>query len=106
MSHNWSTVLAAAVVVLVAVAMVHRHNVSPVVLICGVLPLSASVAMFNLIFALLRLSTAAGDARAEYSLALTANLASVFTTFMAIALGIVGGVMMVRLIRQQGAVDV
>lgn len=105
-SHNWSTAFAAAVVVLVAVAFVQRHQVSPVVLICGVLPLSASVAMFNLIFALMRLSTAAGDARNEYSLAFTANLASAFTTLIAIALGIVGGMAVVRLAKRKEPVDV
>ena len=105
-THNWSTVLAAAVVVLLAVAIVQRHRVSPVVLICGVLPLSASVAVFNLIFALLRLSTAVGDARNEYSLAFTANLASAFTTLMAIALGVVGGMAVVRLAKREESVDV
>jgi uncharacterized membrane protein YjjB (DUF3815 family) len=105
-SHNLSTILAAAVVVLVAVAMLHRHQVSPVVLICAVIPLSASVAMFNLIFALLRLSTAAGDARTEYSLAFTSNLASAFTTFIAIALGLGAGTAIVRLLKRADVVDV
>jgi hypothetical protein len=105
-SHNWSTVIAAAVVVVVAVAIIHRHHVSPVVLICAVIPLSGSVAVFNLIFALIRLSTAAGDARSEYSLAFTANLAVAFTTFMAIALGLGAGLAIVRIFRREGVVDV
>src|SRR5688572_16876509 len=49
LSLGWATVIAAAAVVLVAVTMVRRHRVSPVVLVCGVLPLGATVAMFNLI---------------------------------------------------------
>ena len=52
---NWSIALAAAVVVLVAVAVIRRHRASPVVLICGVLPLGAAGAMFNMIFELMKL---------------------------------------------------
>jgi uncharacterized membrane protein YjjB (DUF3815 family) len=105
-SHNWSTMLAAAVVVLAAVAIIHRHQVSPVVLICAVIPLGGSVATFNLIFALIRLSTAVGDARNEYSLAFTSNLASAFTTFLAVALGLGAGMAIVRLLRREDIVDV
>jgi uncharacterized membrane protein YjjB (DUF3815 family) len=105
-SHNYSTMLAAAVVVLVAVAIVQRRQLSPVVLVCAVIPLGASVAVFNLIFALIRLSTAAGDARNEYSLAFTSNLASALITFMAIALGLGGGMAIVRLLRREDVVNV
>jgi len=105
-SLNWSTIVASAVVVLVAVALIHRHEVSPVVLICAVIPLGASVAMFNLIFALIRLSTAVGDARNEYSLEVTANLASAFVTFLAIALGLGAGMAIVRFLGREHAVDV
>ena len=62
MGPNWSTVLAAAAVVLVAVAFIRRQQVSPVVLVCGVLPLGSAVAMFNAILELMKLSTAQGDA--------------------------------------------
>jgi uncharacterized membrane protein YjjB (DUF3815 family) len=34
LTQNWSTVIAAAVVVLVGVAMIPRHVVSPVILVC------------------------------------------------------------------------
>ena len=57
MSQNWSTAVAAAVVVLVAVAIIRRHVVSPVVLVSGVLPLGAAVAMFNAIIALMKVSS-------------------------------------------------
>ena len=57
LSQNWATAVAAAVVVLLAVAIVRRHAISPVVLICGVLPLGAAVAMFNMIFDLMRVSS-------------------------------------------------
>ncbi len=75
-------------------------------LICAVIPLSGSVAVFNLIFALIRLSTAAGDARIEYSLAFTANLAAAFTTFLSIALGLGAGLAIVRIFRREDGVDV
>jgi hypothetical protein len=64
------------------------------------------VAVFNVIFALIRLSTAAGDARTEYSLPFTANLAVAFTTFMAIALGLGAGLAIVRIFRRENVVDV
>jgi uncharacterized membrane protein YjjB (DUF3815 family) len=105
LSHNLSTMLAAAVVVLVAVAIIRRHEVSPVVLICAVIPLSGSVATFNLIFALMRLSTAAGEARNEYSVAFTSNLAGAFTTFLAIALGLGAGMAIARFLSSADAVD-
>src|SRR5580698_3979237 len=57
LSQNWSTVLAATTVVLAAAAIVRGHRVSPVVLICGILPLGAAVAMFNTIFELMKVST-------------------------------------------------
>jgi uncharacterized membrane protein YjjB (DUF3815 family) len=94
---NWATVIASAVVVLAAVAMLRRRQVSPVVLICGVLPLGAAVAMFNLIFALLQISSATGDAVATASMALTASAGKVFTTSVAIAVGLAAGLAIVRL---------
>ncbi len=42
MGRDWATVLAAAAIVAVAVATTHRHRVSPIVLICAVLPLGAA----------------------------------------------------------------
>jgi uncharacterized membrane protein YjjB (DUF3815 family) len=106
MSQNWSTVIASAVVVLVAVAIIRRHQVSPVVLICGVLPLGAAVAMFNMIFALMKLSTAQGEALNGVSIAFTSNLAKVFVISLSIALGIGAGTAIVRLCRREEAVEV
>jgi uncharacterized membrane protein YjjB (DUF3815 family) len=106
MSQNWSTLVAAAVVVLVAVAIIRRHTVSPVVLICAVLPLGAAVAMFNMIFELMRLSSLQGEVLSGASVALSANLAKVFTTSLAIALGLGAGLAIVRLFRKEEAVEV
>lgn len=98
---NWATAIAALAVVLVAAALTRRQTVSPVVLICGALPLGASVAMFHLIFALMKVSTAKETELAEASLALTANLGKVFTISLAVALGLGAGVALVKLLRRR-----
>lgn len=106
LSVNWSTVIAAAAVVLVAAAILRRYTVSPVVLICGVLPLGAAVAMFNLIFALMQISTAKEGALGDASVALSANLGKVFIISLAIALGLGAGMQFVRLFRDDEAAAV
>ena len=99
---NRATVLAAAMVVLVAVALTRRQTVSPVVLICGVLPLGASSAMFGMIFSLMQVSTAEDTALAEVSLALTSNLGKVFAVSLAIAVGLGVGIGVTRLFQRSG----
>jgi hypothetical protein len=94
-----TTVLAAFAVVLTAAALTRDHRVSPVVLICGVLPLGASSAMFGVIFALTRVATVEGAELAEVSMALTSSLGKVFATSLAIALGMAAGVGIIRLAR-------
>ncbi len=101
MSQNWSTAVAAAVVVLVAVAFIQRHVVSPVVVISGVLPLGAAVAMFNAIIELMKVSSLKGEALSEASVALSANMGKAFTTSLAIALGIAAGMAIVKLFRRE-----
>ena len=101
MGQNWSTAVAAAVVVLVAVAIIRRPGVSPVVLVSGVLPLGAAVAMFNAILELMKVSSLKGEALNGASVALSANLGKVFTTSLAIALGLAVGIAIVRLFRRE-----
>ena len=91
----------AAVVVLVAVTIIHGHVVSPAVLISGVLPLGAAVAMFNAIVALMNVSHLEGEALSGASVALIANMGKVFTTSLAIALGLGAGMAIVRLFRRE-----
>lgn len=105
-NQNWSTVIAAAVLVLVAVAIVRRHQLPPVVLICGVLPLGAAVAMFNTIIGLMTISSAEGDALGTASVALSANAGKAFTGTLAIALGLGAGVAIVRLAKREEAKEV
>jgi uncharacterized membrane protein YjjB (DUF3815 family) len=101
MGQNWSNAVAAAVVVLVAAAIIRRHAVSPVVLISGVLPLGASVGMFNAIVELMKVSSLKGEALSRASVALSANIGKVFTTSLAIALGLGAGIAIVRLFRRK-----
>src|SRR5512139_802332 len=101
MSQNWSTAVAAAVVVLIAVAIIRRSVVSPVVLITGVLPLGAAVAMFNAIIELMKVSNLQGEALSASSVALSANAGKVFTTSLAIALGLGAGIAIVRFLRRE-----
>ena len=101
MSQNWSTAVAAAVVVLIAVAIIRRSVVSPVVLITGVLPLGAAVAMFNAIIELMKVSSLKGEALSASSVALSANAGKVFTTSLAIALGLGAGIAIVRFFRRE-----
>lgn len=101
---NWSVMLAAAIVVLIATAIIPRRQAPPVVLVCGVLPLGAAVAVFNTIFELMKLSTAKGDALNAASMAFTFNLAKVFVTTLAIAVGIGAGSTITRLFRREDPV--
>jgi uncharacterized membrane protein YjjB (DUF3815 family) len=103
MSQNWSTVVASAVLVLLAVVLTKRHRISPVVLICGVLPLGAAVAVFNMIFDLLKVSSFKGDALIAASAALSENISKAFTGTLAIALGLAAGMAIVQLCRREGA---
>jgi uncharacterized membrane protein YjjB (DUF3815 family) len=105
MGQNWSTAVAAAFVVLVAVGIIRRHLESPVVLVSGVLPLGAAVAMFNAIVELMKVSSLKGEALSGASVALSANLGKVFATSLAIALGLGAGMAIVRLFRQEEVRD-
>jgi hypothetical protein len=98
-------ILAAAVVVLVAAAVFRRHVVSPVVLVSGVLPLGAVVAMFNAIVELMKVSSHTGEMLSGASVALGANVGKVSTTSLAIALGLEVGISIVRLFRREEVRD-
>lgn len=96
MNQNWSTLIAAAVVALVAEASIRQHAVSPVVFVSSVLPLGAAVAMFNMIAALMKVSSFTGEELKVASMALSANTGRVFTTSLAITIGLWVGITIVR----------
>ena len=104
--YNWATVIAAASVVLVAAVMLQRRRVSPVVLICAILPLGASVSMFNLIFGLMRVSSLQGEALGDAAVALSASLGKVFTGSLSLALGLLAGIAIVRVFKREEAIAV
>lgn len=101
LTQNWSTVIAAAVVVVVALTIIRGHVVSPVVLVAGVLPLGAAVAMFNAIIELMKVSFLSGEALNGASVALSANVGKAFTTTLAIALGLGVGMAIVQFLRRK-----
>jgi uncharacterized membrane protein YjjB (DUF3815 family) len=105
LSLNWATAVAAGVVALLAVALVRRHAISPVVLICGVLPLGSAVAMFNMIFDLMKVAALNGEALNAASVALSADTGKVFTGTLAIALGLGAGMAIARFVGREDAVD-
>ena len=97
MSRDWATVAASILVVLIAAVIIRHRQVSPVVLICAILPLGSALAIFNSIFYLMRISTLEGDDLASASVALNANLGKAFTGTLAIAVGVAAGLGLIRL---------
>jgi uncharacterized membrane protein YjjB (DUF3815 family) len=96
---NWSTAAAAFVVVMVSMLFIRGHDVSPVVLISGVIPLGASTAMFHVLFGLMKLSAAKENLPA-LSVALTQNMSKVAITSLAIAVGLGAGLTLVQVLRR------
>ena len=104
LSQNWATAVAAAVVALLAVAIVRRQTISPVVLICGVLPLGSTVAVFNVLLDLMRVSSLTGEALSAASVSLSANAGKASTGTLAIAMGLGAGVAIARFaVREEAA---
>jgi uncharacterized membrane protein YjjB (DUF3815 family) len=101
-TQNWSTAIAAAVLVFVAMAIIREPAVPPVVLISGVLPLGAAASMFNAILDLMRVSTLKGGELDAAAVALIASAGRVFTVSLAIALGIGVGLAVKRFVRREG----
>ena len=101
MPYDWATMSAAAVIVLIAAGVAHRSRISPVVLICGILPLGAAISMFNVILELMKVSSSQGEGLAAATVALSSNTGKAFTGTLAIALGLVAGVGIVRIFRPE-----
>jgi hypothetical protein len=83
------------------VTFIRGRELSPVVLVSGVLPLGAAVVMFNAIVELMKISSLEGEALGESSVALNANIGKLFTTSLAIAVGLAAGIAIVQLIRHR-----
>jgi uncharacterized membrane protein YjjB (DUF3815 family) len=97
LSSSAAVVVAAAACTLLAIALANRRrNFSLIALVTGVLPLGAAVALFNSIKELLSLPALKEQALITASAQLSANLSAVFTTTLAMVLGIGLGFLIAR----------
>jgi uncharacterized membrane protein YjjB (DUF3815 family) len=97
---------AAAACVLLAIALAnHRRNVSLIALVTGVLPLGAAVALFNSIKGILNISGLKEQALIVASAQLSANLSTVFTTTLAMVLGIGVGFLIALAFKWESALE-
>jgi len=87
-----SVVIAAAACVAVSTIVVkRRQDQSAIALVTGILPLGASVALFNTIGGTLKMASLKGEALTVASTQLLANLTDVLATTLAIVLGLLAG---------------
>jgi uncharacterized membrane protein YjjB (DUF3815 family) len=105
-NQHGATVMAAAVVVVVAAAIIRRHTVSPVVLVCAVLPLGGTVAIFNLLLGLMEVSSVTGEALNDASVAVITNFGKALAASLSIVIGISAGLAIARLFSWDRAVGV
>ena len=99
-SMSISTALAAIALVAAAFILLKEHEVSPVVLISGVMPLGVTVEIMRMITGLLRISSTTGDAQSKAAIVFISNFSIVFTTLLAIAFGLAAGISIMRLFRK------
>lgn len=104
-STNWSTLFAAFMIVISSGIIIRSQKIPPVVMVCAVLPLWASVSMFNLLNDLRRVSLLSGDDLNKAAIDLTANTAIVFIITVSIALGFAAGLSILRLIFRRESVE-
>lgn len=102
---DWATMGAALTAVIVAVAITPNRAVQPLVLVVSLLQLAAGTAIFNVIFQLMRVSSAEGTALAEASVRLTSNVGQAFTRFLAIGIGLQLGLALTRAAHRRWSPD-
>ena len=105
LSTNWSTLFAAFMIVISTGIFIRSQRVPPVVMVCAVLPLWASVSMFNMLNDLRKVSLLSGDALNKAAVDLSANTAVVFVITVAIALGFAAGLAVLRLIYRKESLE-
>jgi len=103
---NQATVIAAMGVVLAGSLFVRRQEMPPVVMASGIIPLAASLAVFNTIFLLMRIPAAPADTLNDLVVDLSSNVAKVFATTLSIALGLGAGMAIVRLLKRDRAGEI
>lgn len=105
LSTNWSTLFAAFMIVISTGIFIRSQRVPPVVMVCAVLPLWASVSMFSMLDDLRKVSLLSGDALNKAAIDLSANSAVVFVITVAIALGFAAGLAVLRLIYRKESLE-
>lgn len=96
-----ATVVGAAAVGLVALALLRRANVSPVVMASAVLPLGAAGPFFRAIAAFVKLARVPADQQDKVSLDVVTNLSTMFMTTLALAIGISAAVLLQSLLARR-----
>jgi uncharacterized membrane protein YjjB (DUF3815 family) len=105
LSTNWSTLFAAFMIVISAGLFIRSQRVPPVVMVCAVLPLWASVSMFNMLNDLRKVSLLSGDALNQAAIDLSANTAIVFVITIVIALGFAAGLAVLKIIFRRESIE-
>ncbi|HMS32726.1 MAG TPA: threonine/serine exporter family protein [Ignavibacteria bacterium] len=105
LSTNWSTLFAAFMIVLSAGLFIRSQRVPPVVMVCSVLPLWASVSMFGLLNDLRKVSLLSGSELNAAAIDLTANTAIVFIITVSIALGFAAGLALLNLLFRRESIE-
>lgn len=105
LSTNWSTLIAAFMIVISAGIIIRSQRVPPVVMICAVLPLWASVSMFTMLNDLRKVSLLSGDALNKAAIDLSANTAIVFVITIVIALGFSAGLAVLKIIFRRETIE-
>ncbi len=105
LSTNWSTLFAAFMIVISTGIFIRSRRVPPVVMVCAVLPLWASVSMFNMLDDLRKVSLLSGDALNKAAIDLSANSAVVLVITIVIALGFAAGMAVLNLIFRRESLE-
>ena len=92
-------------IVISAGLIIRSQKVPPVVMVCAVLPLWASVSMFNLLNDLRKVSLLSGDELSKAATDLTANTAIVFVITVSIALGFAAGLAVLKVIFRRESIE-
>jgi uncharacterized membrane protein YjjB (DUF3815 family) len=105
LSTNWSTLFAAFMIVISVGLFIRSQKVPPVVMVCAVLPLWASVSMFGLLNDLRKVSLLSGSELNAAAIDLSANTAIVFVITVSIALGFAAGLSILRLVFRRESIE-
>ena len=101
LSQAASVAMGAIACVLMATLFSRQFQLTPLALVTGVLPLGAAVPLFRSIHGILTLHRLQGEALNAAAVQLIANLSNVFTTTLAIVLGIWLGLSLLTVLRRK-----